>query len=944
LAAKEIKKSPLDDRIYHYQELNNQLKVLLISDPNADKGAASLNVNVGSLDDPWDRQGLAHFLEHMLFLGTQKYPEADDYQGFISDHGGSHNAYTSSHNTNYYFDIDNNQLDAALDRFSQFFVAPLFDELYVNRERKAVHSEFQANFQDDYRRALDAYREAINPKHPESKFNVGSLETLADRQERSIREDLVAFYKHQYSAHKMALVVLGRQSIDELKAMVFNRFSEIPLGNTNEEKNKKIELFKDNKLPFEVTSKPLKELRQMHMKFIVPSIKEHYRKKPLYFIGSLLGDEGPGSLLSLLKEKGLAENLSVSHSDKHDGSAEFNVVIQLTEKGQNDRELIRSLVFFCIDEIKKHGVESWRYQEKSLLSQTAFQFQERISEIATVRRLSSNLHYYPAEDVIVGGYLMEDFDARLIKNYLSYLKPKNLLVSSIFPDADTESQSSFYLTPFSVNEISKKIKKIDKTWRETFSLPDKNPFIPDSIDLYEHIEYLQTPKRIEIVGDENQRIGAENIAESELEKSSLVELWAKQDLKYKVPRAKVIFRIETPYVTGDLKGAVVNAFFVELLQDQLNEYNYPAQLAGAALWLQANNRGIEIIVSGYDDKLHKLMLLFISKMENPEFNSQRFLQIKRDLIRHWRNRSKQTPYRQLYTQLANNLNPHFWSEKDKIQTLEKMTVNDLKNHAKIWRQGAHVQGLFYGNLDVNWLERWQSYAASLVLPGDKAIQPTKIRKLSNKLDAPRIETSEIKHNDNAVILYVQGLNDDLEDRAMMALLRQIMGSPFYHQLRTQQQLGYIVFNGSLRLKKVPGSVFVVQSPTSSTEELQFAIEEFLQGFVEELPDSLVVHKEALVTQLLDSPDSLSASADWHWSNIRQGNRAFNQRELLADAVREINSDQLKQYYRKVFLNQKTHLWQIKKPSQDFESQMVDTQKANDSVIPDTVDQAFYSYP
>ena len=55
---------------------------------------------------PQDRAGLVHFLEHMLFLGTEKYPEPGEYQSFISEHGGSHNAGTGLENTNYFFDID----------------------------------------------------------------------------------------------------------------------------------------------------------------------------------------------------------------------------------------------------------------------------------------------------------------------------------------------------------------------------------------------------------------------------------------------------------------------------------------------------------------------------------------------------------------------------------------------------------------------------------------------------------------------------------------------------------------------------------------------------------------------------------------------------------------------------------------------------------------------
>jgi insulysin len=62
-----------------------------------------MNVRVGSLEDPENREGLAHFCEHMLFLGTEKYPNQEEYLKFLSENSGSGNAYTSDLETNYYF-------------------------------------------------------------------------------------------------------------------------------------------------------------------------------------------------------------------------------------------------------------------------------------------------------------------------------------------------------------------------------------------------------------------------------------------------------------------------------------------------------------------------------------------------------------------------------------------------------------------------------------------------------------------------------------------------------------------------------------------------------------------------------------------------------------------------------------------------------------------------
>lgn len=106
-----------DKRNYLGLKLKNQLNVLLISDPETDISAASLCVHIGAMSDPPFAQGLAHFLEHMLFMGTKKYPVENDYDKFLAQHGGCSNAYTTEFYTNFFFEVAPDYLAASLDRF-----------------------------------------------------------------------------------------------------------------------------------------------------------------------------------------------------------------------------------------------------------------------------------------------------------------------------------------------------------------------------------------------------------------------------------------------------------------------------------------------------------------------------------------------------------------------------------------------------------------------------------------------------------------------------------------------------------------------------------------------------------------------------------------------------------------------------------------------------------
>lgn len=149
VASSIVQKRPIDDREYKALKLNNGMSVLLISDPSSSRSAAALDVHVGSFSDPIDIPGLAHFTEHMSFLGTKLFPKEDEYGSFLSSHGGSSNAYTDSEDTVYYFDVNSEFLDESMQRFAEFFISPLFTETATARELNAIDSEHAKNINND---------------------------------------------------------------------------------------------------------------------------------------------------------------------------------------------------------------------------------------------------------------------------------------------------------------------------------------------------------------------------------------------------------------------------------------------------------------------------------------------------------------------------------------------------------------------------------------------------------------------------------------------------------------------------------------------------------------------------------------------------------------------------------------------------------------------------
>ncbi len=882
--AVEVLKGDIDDREYKYFELDNGLKALVIHDASTDKAAAALDVYVGSADNPDDRRGLAHFLEHMLFLGTEKYPQADEYQQFISQNGGSHNAYTSSEHTNYFFEVKASALEPALDRFAQFFIAPLFTPEYVDRERKAVHSEYSSKIKDDFRKSFDAYREVVNPEHPASQFSVGSLETLADREGDLVRDDLVEFYKKYYSSDQMVLVVLGKETIEELQAMVLERFKQVPRNNKPVER-KPIPMFAPGSLPLQVSTLPEAEGHRLSLSFPMPPTQEHFRKKPLRFIGNLVGHEGEGSLIDVLKQQGWVESLSAGEgfSDRFNGS--FQISMQLTDEGLKNKDQIVALAFAEIKQIKKSGLKKWRYKEQGEIADIGFRFLEKQSPSGTVSFIAGRLQDTPPEYALRAGTLFEKFDKKLIKDYLSYLTPENLFLHLSSKTVETDKVSFYYQTHYSVDSLSGKSWPLDKKLAKQLKLPAKNQFVPENLRLI-----AQNPSR----------------AKPELIEQKNIDLWFKNDIDFNVPRGVTYVRFLLPQVSKDVKNSVMLDLLAAMVEESLQTFSYPASLAGLYYGINNNSRGFDIRISGYSDKQLVLLSEITEELNDYGSYSNQFDAVKNRLVREWSNVEKQTPYLQIFADISSALFSPKWEVKDKLAALKEITSDDLNQFSKVLFDNGKAEIFVHGNFNEGSAKDIAELVNTELLAkqsgSDLVLAPAKVVKLTDK---ERWKWISVQHPDNALVGYLQGKSDTLEDQAKMMLLEQTMDSGFYNRLRTEQQLGYIVAVTSLNLKETPSVAFVVQSPNTSVMDIRTAMFDYFSTF--DPSENLDQNKQALIARLLEAPKNLFERSDVYWSNIGHDNVDFDRQEQLAKLVESISSEDFSAF-AKSMLEEGNWLW------------------------------------
>jgi insulysin len=895
-AADTIVKSPNDTREYRAIVLDNGMPVLLVSDPDADKAAASVDINAGSNSDPAAFPGLAHFLEHMLFLGTQKFPEAGEYQQYISSHGGSHNAYTAYENTNYYFDIDKAYLEPALDRFSQFFIAPLFTPEYVDRERNAVHSEYQSGLQDDGRRGYSALKAILNPAHPLTGFSVGSLDTLQDHDGMSLRDALLAQYDRYYSANLMTAAIFGAESLDELEILARRYFADIPDRNRTAPLSE-APLFTPGSLPAMLAIEPIRDSRTLSYTFPIPDMRDYYRSKPLNYLGNLLGHEGEGSLLALLRQKGWANGLSAGGGFAYPDAATFSVNVGLTEEGVNHIDDISGLLFQFISLVREEGIHEWLFAEQRTMADLAFRFQEPGNPVSLVSGMSRRLQEYPATELITAAYTYEDFAPALIREILDELRPDNVLLTFTSRNVQGDEIDPWYGTRYRFNPIPQDtLARWQGLPTETaLAITEPNPFLPEDLAIKPYTGEPVNPD-IPLAEDKPQL----------LVDADGIRLWFKQDNVFQTPRANFYVYAMTPVFGDSLRNTLLSSFVVSLVNDKLNEFSYPANLAGSFFGLSRRSRGFTLSVRGYNDKQPELLDALLMTLSEADFAPERFDIIRTEMIRGWQNAGLQTPYVRLFQEAQALLVNPYWSEEERIAAVQDISLQDVVDFVPVMLSNLRIDALYHGNVLPEDAQMMMDIVTTYLKPSPNAPIPGYGTVVKLPADTRIVQELVIDHDDSAIVIYEQGVDDSLQTRAMVSLLANILRTPFYDTLRTEQQLGYIVNAGTLPILNVNGLVFYIESPVADPLTLETNIDAFLASYARELeamdPAMFDDIKNGMLNNMRQPPQRLDALSGRYWSDILVQEFERDSSLEMADAIAALTLSEVVDYYNRHVAN------------------------------------------
>ena len=862
LAALDLpEKHELDEREYRRFTLDNGLKVLLVHDPKMNNSAAAMDVGVGSLSDPEEHQGLAHFLEHMLFLGTRKYPDEKDYHNFLKTRGGYNNAFTAGDHSNYHFQIHHDAFEGALDRFAQFFIAPLFNPEFSKREVQAVHNEHQRNLMEDSRRRYQLLKQFVDPEHPEKHFATGDEETLKNVTPEVLR----AFYDQHYSANRMALALLSKKGLDWMEARVREKFSAVP--------NRKLEtivypeefITKSDKIRV-LHMKSVKDLREMTLIFPWSSLDRHFFSQPGELIGTILGHEGKGSLLSLLKKSGWATGLSAGPYANTPDYATFYISVDLTEKGLKEHHLVFEKIFGAIAHLKDAGFPDRVFEEKLHSQKLAKVFKYRGEGSGIATNLSSRLNRYPMDWAELYQFRLRDKDPKAYASFLEQLIPEKTILLLMNRDLETDKEEEYYGTEFKAFE-SEELFKIAKeaTAPEGFHPPKANPFLPKKA-----VALPETP--VTLIDDNRMKV-----------------LYL-QDTTFRKPKIAIYNSIKFPSERVNLDFSTRLTLALSCLKEQYNELTYPARLAEVSFGIGGGYEGISLTYSGYDDSANALLSRVLPLLTSLTLDKDRFMALYERMKRGLENFQLSQAYEHVRWGSRLYRTETVYTPEDQLEALKKIDYSSMKTFIKELWKGVYLESLAHGNLDQeqakSTIQRiWEELGATPFGPKQREV---KQGYLVHKGQNNTIFTKKLQTNNSVFRKDILLGPDSPRQRVLTKLLSNFTGEPFFSEMRTRQQLGYMVYGSAFQDRAQHYLIYLIQSGTHTADDLSKRANAFIKTLpktMAELPaDKFQAMKDSIREKLMEKPKTISARASQLFTLAFREKGNFNLIQQQLDAL------------------------------------------------------------
>ena len=850
-----------------------------------------------------------------------------------------------------------NKLNEGLSRFGSFFSEPLFTESATGRELNAIESENSKNLQSDIFRIYQIEKSRANSNHPYSKFFTGNKKTLLEDTKQAnidLRSELIQFYNTYYSSNQMTLAVIAPQSLSTIKKFVTQAFGEIPNRDIEapEQAWKNIPPFQEGTSIIPsfgnvVEVVPVQDLRQVSLTFPILYSEEDEKnkirsQKPDFYVSHLIGHEGPGSLMSYLKKKGWANSVAAASDSDLSDFQTFEVTVELTSKGLTAVDDVVEAIFSYIQMIRQNEIPKYTFDEVLNLSELEWRFMRKGDNAGYVQSLAQSMQKYDPSLVIAGPRRLalgdlksstprSSFSSRKKRaetidstyKFMSKLTVDNMfmtLLSKSF-EGKTNQSEKWYGTEYNTKPIP--VTTLDR-WRNCFkansvgmAFPGKNVFIPSEAGL--RVKKFIEPKnesRVPTFEERMKPIPPPTLIRDDGDEGRWT-VYFKQDDKFGEPKNFLIFELLTSKCYSSPKNAVLAQLYQTCARDSLDEYTYDASLAGLFYDVQILPRGVRLTFGGYSDKLGKFATYVADKLSRNVRSvlprtEEEFNRYKDNISRALAAFDVKQPYSHAIYYSGLTVMPlNYQYANDELRTaLASSTLSDLNSYVEtIWSSGKG-EALIQGNLE-------KDEALGLVDTIDQALgfqtissndYPPRLRALRfpvvEKGIAPiKLSVSEPNpSNQNSVSqFYFQSLGASEKDHVLIEILSAVLEQPFYEDLRTKQQLGYIVSSGVKGIEETRVFSLVVQSSVATAETLTNAITKFVESFRANTLEPLTegdfsMYVKGLIDRKTEPDKKLAQEANRNWNEIASGRLQFDRIQRESGALLDITKDDLLEFW------------------------------------------------
>ncbi|KAG5585506.1 hypothetical protein H5410_045940 [Solanum commersonii] len=392
-------------------------------------------------------------------------------------------------------------------------------------------------------------------------------------------------------------------------------------------------------------------------------------------------------------------------------------------------------------------------------------------------------------------------------------------------------------------------------------LPSKNEFVPSDFSIHAG----------------KAKCDSENARPRCILDELLMRIWYKLDNTFKLPRANTYFRITLKGGYSNLKNALLTELFIHLLKDELNEIIYQASVAKLETSVSLYGDKLELKVYGFNDKLPVLLSKVLGMTKSFLPRDDRFMVIKEDMVRTLKNTNMKPLNHSSYLRLQ-VLCQSFWDVEEKLFLLNDLTLSDLNFFIPELLSQLYIEGLCHGNL----LEE-EALNISKIFRSNFSVQPLPFEMrhkeyvmcLPTAADLIKDVRVKNKLETNSVVeLYFQIEPEEgtalIKLKAVIDLFDELVEEPLFNQLRTKEQLGYVVDCSARVTYRITGFCFRVQSSDYDPVYLQGRIENFING-VEELGGKSY--------DLTESKSCLETWYDWVESS-----KSYMRRMVLKEAT------------------------------------------------------------